>query len=327
MAETSAKQQQPRNTENPVFLPIFVFRLKQWLYATQTRARRFITFGVITEKGKTIVWNVTHAIRHRAANNVPPSSWASPFQPFPPESLPPPLDGTYNAGGAALEDLPMPAAFGNQYTVSSDSRVDFDEKLFVEIVSCWDSESVQDNLRESCGSSALRLIAKLHDDVTKLGPEANAKLADVFEQHRKTVLPSPTINAFQDAVSLGDAYNAVVVTVLMLSRDRVWGETSPQGQINLILGYPTYPRGARARARCERSEHPGVARGRSPPFTKILTFLVAADQRFPMKITAQRTRHDALPAGNPYPTCISHSHIPLEINLQSGISHAYPGIT
>ena len=37
---------QPINNENPVFIPIFAFRLQQWLYAKYPHMRRFIEHGI-----------------------------------------------------------------------------------------------------------------------------------------------------------------------------------------------------------------------------------------------------------------------------------------
>ena len=58
---------QPINNENPVFIPIFAFRLQQWLYAKYPHMRRFIEYGIdITARNEVLVWDATHGIRHAA---------------------------------------------------------------------------------------------------------------------------------------------------------------------------------------------------------------------------------------------------------------------
>ena len=90
MAETTPAIKQPVNDENPVFLPLFVYRLRQWMYATHPASRRFVEYGIKTERGKTLTWNVTHALRHKSIkpDQAAPFSWESPFIPYPDEFLP-----------------------------------------------------------------------------------------------------------------------------------------------------------------------------------------------------------------------------------------------
>ena len=66
MADSTPAIKQPVNDENPVYLPIFVYRLRQWMYATYPASRRF-EYGIKTDRGKTLTWNVTHGVGPRGA--------------------------------------------------------------------------------------------------------------------------------------------------------------------------------------------------------------------------------------------------------------------
>ena len=209
MSETNPIIKQPVNDENPVYLPLFVFQLSQWITTQDKRYRRFIEFGISTCKDRTVCWNVTHAIRHKHAKNVAPSSWAKPFQPFPAERLNETLTKEYGKEGALPTELED--ADAKRFTIAEDILVELDAALFETISCCYPSAASRDALGNETQYSGLRLIAKLHSDCQMLGPEANAKLTELFEHTLKAGLAGPTIIAFHDHVSLVDAFNNAVV--------------------------------------------------------------------------------------------------------------------
>ena len=220
---------QPINNENPVFIPIFAFRLQQWLYAKYPHMRRFIEYGIdITARNEVLVWDATHGIRHSVLkNNSPPCSFALPFQPYPTPHLSAALLGKFGtdatvahptsspdrsgASTMTVKELPtdLPAVL-SRFTIFPDGLRKLDQELFELCASCYESPSSRETLDELCSSSGLIYLKHLQGQIKLMGPEAHKKLALMMDEHFKAGLESPEIKSFHLYVTLGDAFNGSV---------------------------------------------------------------------------------------------------------------------
>ena len=89
--------EQPTNDENPVLLPIFVYRLAMWIEARHTNFRRFVETGTTIYRMTVVVWDVTHALRVYEGKQIK-GTFSAPFSPSPAPELSPELLAKYGTG-------------------------------------------------------------------------------------------------------------------------------------------------------------------------------------------------------------------------------------
>ena len=158
--KTDCRLEQPTNDENPVFLPIFVYRLGAWIEARYPTMNRFIKTGSTIFRMNIVVWDATHAIRLR--RNEVNCTFYSPFSPSPAPALSPALLIEFGVGNPPALPTDIPAALSNRYSEFPERLLETDKEFFEIIASCYTSPASRETLNQICNGSGLLLLQHLH---------------------------------------------------------------------------------------------------------------------------------------------------------------------